>query len=100
MITGDKKAKLTKLLNPLTGSVPISGAAIRYNVVTHTFTIPNARVGDVVSLGITPTLYNPNLLYYGYVSAPDTLTIVVRDLSADIHVYNGSVSYVITPVLA
>ncbi len=92
------EGKKAKIAAPIGGSVVLSGVTLGANTVTHTVSVPGARIGDVVSLGLTPELYQPDLVYYGFVSAADTLTIAIRDLSVDIHVFNGSIRYLITSI--
>ncbi len=86
------------LLYPLKGSVTISGAALGFSVVTHEVNVLGALPGQVVTVGLSPELFHPDLMYYGYISSADTLTIVVRDLSPNVYPYNGVLSYLITPI--
>ncbi len=86
----------TVIAGGISGSTTLSGATIGFGANTQNVTVTGAAVGDVVSIGIAPALYNADLIYYGYISAANTLTLVVRELSANVHAYNGVVSYLIT----
>ncbi len=47
-----------------------------------TVSVPGAKLGDVVTLGVPAGSVNPHSMYFGYVSAPDVVTVRFCNFSA------------------
>jgi hypothetical protein len=80
----------------LSGTTTLASASIGNSTVLINIAVPGAQEGDVVSLGLTKELVNNALIYYGYISGANQLTIAIRDLSGAPQVIAGDCGYLIT----
>ena len=75
LATLDSTGKVPARQLALVGSASIDFASISAGAVgTQSVTVTGAKTGDVVALG-PPSGINANLIWSGYVSAADTVTI-------------------------
>lgn len=80
----------------LSGTVTLGTASIGNSTVLVNIAVPGAAEGDVVSLGLTKELVNNALIFYGYISGANLLTIAIRDLSGAPQAVAGDCGYLIT----
>lgn len=80
----------------LSGTTTLASASIGNSTVLVNIAVPGAAEGDVVSLGLTKELVNNALIYYGYISGANLLTIAIRDLSGVAQAVAGDCGYLIT----
>ena len=80
----------------ISGTTTLASASIGNSTVLINIAVPGAAEGDVVSLGLTKELVNNALIYYGYISGANLLTIAVRDLSGAPQAIAGDCGYLIT----
>ena len=80
----------------ISGTATLNTASIGNSTVLVNIAVPGVAEGDVVSLGLTKELVNNALIYYGYVSGTNLLTIAIRDFSGTPQSIVGQCGYLIT----